>query len=398
MKSHFFTKFIIDDYSKNINANNNGVDTKKAIMNLEQIMLYFADFGTSDQIVSQIKQSLFTSQDICADIHKRYIELVLDKTFDAQYVDYDVAFMVNTEVSKNIDASIIALVIVQRKECNKFANAYALNLICSRKCVSCGNVLVGLYLYTVLSHPRKIDISPRLEPIQMQTQTQSQTNEEDYLGPPILHMGILEISGGFKNTSALCLYTKFGFVINATLSGPNSNCFADDNNIAMIKRFSNNDVTNKNTEDAIDTVIKDVYDVVIEKEKILRIVRREEPGYRKHIICEFKDNNIQRKLGKLYNDYKAIQKTYAKLVIQARFPINKIGTDFTPEFRALFEGAKNEMDAIQTAIDELEAMPRDVTLTKGGHYTLTKGVRKLTKKRILKKRKPKKCKTNRCKH
>jgi hypothetical protein len=83
-----------------------------------------------------------------------------------------------------------------------------------------------------------------------------------------LHIGLLEIGGGYFNINGLCLYTKFGFVINKNLSGRYSNCFIRDN-IAMIKRFKSDETVTSG--DTIDEIINDIYDIETEKEKILQL-------------------------------------------------------------------------------------------------------------------------------
>ena len=384
-KSNFFTQTIIDIYLARVSPQL----PNKTIMNIDQLLEYF---GSSDispvDIANKLKIGI-PKEDICSGIYLKYLDQVLERSIETNemYINYDIAFIVDISIPKSIEEiekSIIALIIVQRNECPKFANAYVLNLICSRKCFSCGNILMGLYLYTILSHPKKIDTSPKLENIIQVSDLRS-----EYFGPPILHMGLLELSGGYTNITALCLYTKFGFIINSNLSGHGTNCFIDDRNIAMIKRFKS-DETEKN-DDILVNIIKDMYDIETEKEKILQIVRKAEPGYQKHLICEFKDKKIQKILAELYNKIKDLQKQYAKLVLQSKFPINKIGNDFTPEFKDRIDTVKTELDTNQEKINRIESSSRDITVEElfpnGGSpkgYKTKKIIRKLktkTKKR-----------------
>ena len=358
VKSNFFTKTILDLYLSNISSQL----TNKTIMNLDQILEYFNGPNiTYYQIAIEIRMAIIR-ENICSDITNRYLEDVLERSVEKpdSYIDYDIAFIVDTSIQPDIRALgniIISICIVQRKECNKFANAYALNLICSKKCYSCGNILLGLYLYTILSHPRKTDTNQRLEEIRA-----PENLSIPYFGPPIIHLGLLELAGrgGFTKINALCLYTKFGFVINSKLSGRYSNCFIDDINIAMVKRFKGDE--NIKNEDTLDNILQDAYDIETEKSKILRIVNKEEPGYTKHIICEFKDEKIQRLLGQLYNSLTNVEKEYANLVNQSKFPINKIGTEFTPEFLEKIQPVENQLQAIRSKIQKIEASPRDIKI------------------------------------
>lgn len=385
-RSNFFTQTIIDRYVSSIL-----LEPNKTIMNIDQLLEHFGDSDRSPiDIANQLKIGI-PKEAICYGIYLKYLDQVLERSIERSietnelYINYDIAFIVDISIpksTKEIEKAIIALIIVQRNECPKFANAYVLNLICSRKCFSCGNILMGLYLYTILSHPKKSDTSPKLEKI-----TQVADLQSEYFGPPILHMGLLELSGGYTNITALCLYTKFGFIINSNLSGHGTNCFIDDRNIAMIKRFKSNE-TEKN-DDILVNIIKDGYDIETEKEKILQIVRKEEPGYKKHLICEFKDKQIQKMLAGLYNKIKDIQKQYAKLVLQSKFPINNNGNEFTKEFKDKIDPVKSDLDNFQEQIDRIESSSRDITFDElfpnGGKargYKTKKIKRKLkTKKR-----------------
>ena len=380
VKSNFFTKTIIDSYLLNISSQL----TNKTIMNLDQLFEYFGGQDKSNyQLAIQIRTGII-KENICSYIQKTFIEQVLERAVEQShnYMDYDIVFIVDTTIDnkiKEIEKTIISFVIVQRRECPKFENAYALNLICSRKCYSCGNILIGLYLYTVLCHPKTSKL--RIE----QIIPESDLNSEHY-GPPILHLGLLEIGGGYKNINALCLYTKFGFKVNANLSGRESNCFIDDNNIAMIKRF-NSDENIKN-DDIFDNIIRDTCDIEQEKEKILKIVRKEESRYKKHIICEFKDKHIQHLLGELYNKNKNIQKIYAKLVIQSKWAINKIGNEFTPDFKSKISPVEKEMNDIKEQINRIETSSRDIKIEdldiNGGNIKKRKPRKTKKNKKILK--------------
>ena len=97
--------------------------------------------------------------------------------------------------------SIVALIIVQKGECKKMPDAFAVNLICVKHGAfkGCGTLLMALYLYTILYHP--------------------------------FQPGLLELAGGFYNLDGLCLYSKFGFVHAPNLLGPD--CFYDAGNMPM---------------------------------------------------------------------------------------------------------------------------------------------------------------------
>ena len=96
--------------------------------------------------------------------------------------------------------NINGFIIVERGECRKFPNAYAVHLICVNRGFK-ATLLMGAYLYTI-----------------------KQSND-------ISQVGILELAYGHENIPGLCSYGKFGFIPNILLAGPN--CFADRENLPM---------------------------------------------------------------------------------------------------------------------------------------------------------------------
>lgn len=385
LKSYFFTKVIIEEYSLRVKSQ---LDNKM-IINIDDIFEYFKDLGSSTYRIANTLIKGILDEDICSDIEPKYIREVLTRAIEQphNYRQYDIAFIIDTTQPRNI-SSIISLVIVQKGECLKFENAYALNLICSRKCFSCGNILIGLYLYSILCHPQNIDtIRKSFLPLPLPLSS----DILPYYGHPVLHVGLLEISGGYKNISGLCLYTKFGFVINPKLSGQGANCFGLDTNIAMIKRFKRDEsIIN---DDTLYNISHDLFDIDHEKEKIIEIVDKTKLGYKKHIICKFKDKNVQLKLSSLYNKLKTEEKIYAELLIQSRWPINKIGSDFTPEFSEKMNVIETEIKKIKEQISLIETNREDITLNEigmsGGRYTKKRKYRKYRKHKTNKKQRNK---------
>lgn len=384
LKSYFFTKSIIDEYSTKISSQLNN----KIIINLDDIFEYFKELGTTQyQIATSLIQGILR-EDICSGIYPSYIEGVLTRVIEQPHNNrkYDIAFIIDSSKPKNVSA-IISLVIVQRSECLRFEDAYALNLICSRKCFKCGYILIGLYLYSILCHPKIVDFTrQQISPILLSNVPTR------YYGPPILHLGLLEISGGYKNISGLCLYTKFGFIINSKFSGSTSNCFYDDNNIAMVKRFVYNDIiTNEYTKD---NILADRYDIETEKEKIIRIVNKSNSGYKKHIICDFKNEETQIQLGLLYNQLKKLEKDEKELIIQSKWIVNKLTNgELKPEFIDKQNKNKQNIEETQRLINLIETSDKNITLSELG----ISGGRKLVKKINKKKYKTHKKRKNRLK-
>lgn len=386
IKSYFFTKSIIDEYSLRIASQlNNNI-----IINLDDINEYFKDIGTSAYYVANILIQDIIRENICSGIDTTYISRVLTKVIEQPHNNrnYDIVFIIDPSRQKDINC-ILSLAITQKKECVKFEQAYALNLICSRKCFNCGNILIGLYLYSILCHPKITTISRIIVPSQIPIQIDN--IPFPYYGEPILHVGLLEISGGYMNASGLCLYTKFGFKVAPELYGSLSGCFntGGETNIAMIKRFKSDDIIT--TRNEISNIVSELYDIDSEKDKIIQIVKKENPGYTKHIICEFTNRYVQQKLGELYYYLNKANKKYSELMIQSKWPINnnKERTGYTEEFSTKMKSVEDELQIIQYNIDLIESSKRDITLQELG----ISGGKKLkkTKKTI---KKYKKAKTN----
>jgi hypothetical protein len=106
--------------------------------------------------------------------------------------------------------SVVGFLIVQKGECNGLPDDYAVNLICVRDGAAsgAGQVLIGLYLFTILERFQTIGH---------------------------LQLGLLELAGGYSNIPGLCLYSKFGFVPSMNLAIPG--CFPSPGNMPMELHF-----------------------------------------------------------------------------------------------------------------------------------------------------------------
>lgn len=258
-------------------------------------------------------------------VGNKYLEEVLQRSTKLQpYEDYDIAFLVDTTLtSQSVEKYILAIIVAQRRECPKYENAYCLNLICSKERTNGGTILVGLYLYTILCHPIKTSYKAR-EEIKFPTDL-----SKDFFGTEILHKGLLEVSGGFTNTGGLCLYSKFGFVPNILLSGNSSNCFHLDSNIAMEKNFNPDNISQ-------------------EKQNIIDIVNKVNPGYTKPKICFFTDVRIRKVLGILYN-IKAIKERQLykeKLLVSIK--------------QDIIDGLNTKLELIKNSITKIEELNNDI--------------------------------------
>jgi hypothetical protein len=107
--------------------------------------------------------------------------------------------------------SVMGFLIVQKGECAAYPKDYAVNLICVKDGAKggTGQLLIGLYLYTIL--------------------TRAKTTGH-------LQLGLLELAGGYYNIAGLCLYSKFGFVPAIGMAVPR--CFDYPGNMPMELHFN----------------------------------------------------------------------------------------------------------------------------------------------------------------
>ena len=379
IQSHLFTNTIIYNYTHEINHILRG----KSLMNIDNLTKYFLKpiSRTSHEFYSKNKsymlQYFFLNihrLEICQAVDEPYLTSVLRRSINNENFDFAFIFSsIDESMDEFLDESttkedlekiydikmktLVSFIIVERNECKKYGNAYALNYICSKE-KGIGSILVGLYLYSIFSHP-PIDksslIVKKIEP-------QHDDESVEYYGPKILHMGILELSGGYMNTPALCLYSKFGFIEDEELSGPGSNCFRSTENIAM--RTDYHDMTPENI-----------------KEKVVNIILGRESEFIKPSICRFKDPEMQAYLAWLYGLKKKDKIEYNKLKVQSSFVINKVDGILKPEFKEKLDLFISKLDNISTKIMEVERLPSETTYSEYKSPTAMGKKRKTKKKR-----------------
>ena len=365
INSFFFTNSIMESYISQVNTVLGG----KIILNQDGFIRYLLgddDYAANKQKYLRFMYQSLISSDICQGaIGKAYTDSIISDVFNPNFsikCEYDIFFILNrsegTSAAESWEqkfAEILGFCIVKRKGCPKLAKAYVLNLVCSKSGANVGNICVGLYLYAILMHPQ--DTRDTIIPIKIEPTT----NEV-----PVLHIGLLELSGGYKNIPGLCLYSKFGFVVDKQISGIDSNCFRDTNNIGMINRY---------IEDTSVTIEE-------RKQKIINIVNKVDPGYEKHVICNTPNKEAQKKLVEIYSNIKINTEQMTSLSKQAKFAINK-ETDGT-----LKPAFKKQMDDKIQEINELEDMIKQIMEIKiEGGKSKTFRRRKNLKKRKTQKKK-----------
>ena len=186
---------------------------------------------------------------------EEHMPLDTDDDEDEEYSPAD------SEVPDEIDAiiahrlsGVVGFIIVELGECKMFPFGYSINLICtnSKAPAGSGSVLMGLYLYTILSHPNKTDrrainFPPGKGSINIVEKPKSSDEDEDTNFEasftssepliPLQQFGILELASAYTNPGGLCMYEKFGFQYTESMFGPQ--CFEDFNNLPMLIDFNN---------------------------------------------------------------------------------------------------------------------------------------------------------------
>jgi hypothetical protein len=273
VKSTFFTYTITNKYNITLD---NKLGTN-IIFNLDQFLNFcktkFPELSSDYKIYLELQKLLPNL--FCKSIGEKYVNKVLEKVFEInQETDYDICFLLNIDESKNpsiITDFIQGFAIVQRGECPKYPNTYCLNLLCGSSNNS-GTILFGLYLYTIISHPKRDDTN-----LLKEKNVYPESLDEEYYGSPVSHIALLELSGGYKNLAGLCLYSKFGLKEDIKLSGRFSNCFQDKFNLPMIRHMNSLDIN-----------------------QIINIVLRKDSGFTKPLLCQYIDKKVQHTLSLLY--------------------------------------------------------------------------------------------------
>jgi hypothetical protein len=187
---------------------------------------------------------------------------------------------------------VVGFIIVELGECKQYPFGYSINLICTNKKApaGCGSILMGLYLYTILSHPDKNDSTTITFPTGnavLNIIEKPRSNEaigdvtievtfsSDEPLTQVQQYGILELASAYTNPGGLCMYEKFGFQYTESMYG--EDCFPDFNNLPMIIDF--------NTKPGYSELSKEQ-----RKEKVINITAGTDRGFPKSKICNVRDS------------------------------------------------------------------------------------------------------------
>ena len=175
--------------------------------------------------------------------------------------EFHVIYHVKNRLKKILNTNkIVAFIISELGECQlprahyPMEDVWSINLICGGSGGN-GAYLISLFLFSVI--------------------VGSQMGK----WPPI---GVLELAGGYENTAGLCLYTKFGFRVDASIRS--SVCFEDHHNLPHIADFRSLD---------LDATKQTMINLITSKTPIA-------PFY-KHPLCYIKHADLQEALAILLN-------------------------------------------------------------------------------------------------
>lgn len=262
----------------------------------------------------------FLSQKICSEIGGKYAKTAVQRAIDLVNNENEFDILIaSTKVIEDVTlpmenrlAGVVAFIIVELGECHKYPASYSINLICtdtSKAVAGTGSLLMGAFLYTILSHPintrptnpirfpqGKSFLSVTSKRLQDGSIIENCTFGSTEPLIPIQHVAVLELAQAYINTGGLCMYEKYGFTYDQTMFSDDTTgvkCFDDRDNLPMI----------------IDFTSKQGYaelDIDAKKNKIINIAAGNEPGFQKSKICSIRGDQ-QRLLGylksiKLYLD------------------------------------------------------------------------------------------------
>lgn len=263
------------------------------------------------------------SKRICSDIKASYAKSAVERAIDLikNEENFDI-LIASTRVIEDVSLPIerrlegvVAFVIVELGECKKYPSAYSINLICTdldTAISGTGSVLMGAFLYTILSHPNNATLtdpinfptgnsflkvtSKRLSDGRVIENCTFGTDEELI---PVQQIAVLELASAYANPGGLCMYEKFGFTYDQTMFSDDTkgiDCFPDRDNLPMLIDFNTKPGYAESSNEE-------------KKELVVKITAGINKGFSKSKICSVRGED-QRLLGilksiKLYIDNEA---------------------------------------------------------------------------------------------
>ncbi len=273
-KSFFFRRDVIDEFTDKIKSiikpesPINNIFTNYKLYNADDVLQTTTSRKTAKtrymeenpsfrkMKVSNLKKTMnYLSKNICEGIGDSYTRISVVKSMSLTKRDefYDILVVSDNRIEnlnmelKDRLAGVVGFIIVELGECKLYPSAYSINLICTNDSAvaGTGSILMGLYLYTILSHPENtnpeegFDIPKGIANINISesgTKSYKRKFTTQEALSEVQHIAVLELARGYLNQGGLCMYEKFGFKYNPDMF--TEDCFEDYENIPMIIDFN----------------------------------------------------------------------------------------------------------------------------------------------------------------
>ena len=298
-QSLFFRKDILDSFSQSlidtIPESQKSTHTMTGpisykLYNIDDIIDSIRSISTEKNYNANIKLFMDKcSEKICKNIGSKYSKLTINDVFNNNKFDLailSIPFDKDDSISKMIDG-VVGFIVTELGECNLYPNAYSIKLVCTTL-PGIGTILMGLYLYAIVFHP-KIEDSKNKLTAKIPTHHVKQGDKFISKLIPIQHVAVLELAGGYTNITGLCLYEKFGFIQDTTMNVPR--CFSDIRNLPMIIKFDERYGTDTENTKFI----------------IIDIVAGTDKGFEKDTLCSIRPQSDQVLLSYLLYIKRAIE-------------------------------------------------------------------------------------------
>lgn len=228
---------------------------------------YEKNQGYTNETRENMKKFIdFLSKRICSSIGAEYAKSAVNRAIDLDLSKNNFDILVaSTRVIEDVTLSIeqrlegvVAFVIVEIGECKKYPSGASINLICTdtKKAISgTGSILMGAFLYTILSHPDNVQPSNAIQyppgnsylHVTSKKLSDGKVIENCTFGSdepliPIQQVAVLELADAYINAGGLCMYEKFGFSYDQTMFTDYKKkifCFDDRVNLPMLIDFNN---------------------------------------------------------------------------------------------------------------------------------------------------------------
>lgn len=289
---------------------------------------------TAKSIANMKKFIAYLSKKVCSDIGSTYAKTAVERAIhlinnEAKFDILVASTRVIEDVSLSMDRrleGVVAFVIVELGECHAYPSAYSINLICTNTktaIAGTGSVLMGAFLYTILSHPDNTEPTKPIDfpngdgylSVTSKRMSNGTVLENCTFGSndaliPVQQIAVLELASAYANPGGLCMYEKFGFAYDPTMYSDTSKgveCFADRDNLPMLINFAT----------------KPGYSGLSQTDQLMKVVNITagiDKGFSKSKICSVRGTS-QTLLGML----KSIQ-----LYVDAPSPTTMVPDDFEP--------------------------------------------------------------------